>query len=218
MGWYTRTLFPCLMDWTLGQPSFQRERRLALAPAYGVVLEVGFGTGLNLPHYPSTVTSLTALDPTLALRSRLARRLAAAPMPVTCVQGTAEMLPCADTRFDCVVTTWTLCTICDVGRALRNIRRVLKPGGLYIFLEHGRSDDTRLAWWQDVYNPLHKCLAGGCNVNRSIDTLITQSGLELTRLDCFTMPSMPRLLNRMYRGVAQPVSIQQNSAVAPGGQ
>lgn len=207
MGWYTRHIFPRILDSILRRPSFQRERRLALVPAYGEVLEVGFGTGLNLPHYPPTVTSLTALDPTLALQPRVARRRAAAHMPVTCVQDTAERLPFADACFDCVVTTWTLCSIPDVVCALRHIQRVLKPGGVYVFLEHGRSDDPRLAWWQDVYNPLHKCLAAGCHVNRPIDRLITQSGMQITQLDCFSMPRLPRLLSRMYRGVAQPVRL-----------
>jgi len=207
MGWYSRYIFPRILDSILRRPSFQRERRLALVSAYGEVLEVGFGTGLNLPHYPPTVTSLVALDPTLALRPRVARRCAAAWMPVTCVQSTAERLPFENARFDCVVTTWTLCSIPDVVCALRHIQRVLKPGGRYVFLEHGRSDDPRLAWWQDLYNPLHKCLASGCHVNRPIDRLIMQSGLQITQLDCFSMPSMPRLLSRMYRGVAQPVPL-----------
>ena len=207
MGWYARHIFPRIMDWVLRRPSFQRERRLALAPAYGEVLEVGFGTGLNLPHYPPTVTSLIALDPTLALQPRVARRLAAAQMPVTCVEGTAERLPFENARFDCVVTTWTLCSIPDVVCALWHIQRVLKPGGIYVFLEHGRSDDPRLAWWQDIYNPLHKYLTGGCHVNRPIDTLIMQSGMQITQLDCFSMPSMPRLLSHMYRGVAQPAPL-----------
>ena len=207
MGWYRRYIFPRILDRVLRQPGFQRERCLALAPAYGKVLEVGFGTGLNLPHYPPVVTSLVALDPILALQARVARRLAAAHMPVTCVQDTAESLPFANACFDCVVTTWTLCSIPDVVRALRHIQRVLKPGGRYIFLEHGRSDDPRLARWQDIYNPLHKCLAGGCNVNRPIARLITQSGMQITQLDCFSMPRMPRLLSRTYRGVAQPVPL-----------
>ncbi len=203
MGWYTRHIFPRIMDRILRQPAFQRERRLALALAYGEVLEVGFGTGLNLPHYPPTVTSLVAVDPTLALQLRVARRRAATHMPITCVQGTAEMLPFTDASFDCVVTTWTLCSIANVGRALQHIQRVLKPGGRYVFLEHGRSDNLRLAQWQDLYNPLHKCLAAGCHVNRPIDTLIAQSGMKILQLECYSMPSMPRLLSRMYRGVAQ---------------
>jgi SAM-dependent methyltransferase len=207
MGWYTQHIFPRLMDAILRRPSFQHERRLALAPAYGAVLEVGFGTGLNLQHYPPTVTSLVALDPILALQPRVAQRRAAAHMPVTCVQGTAEMLPFADACFDCVVTTWTLCSIANVVQALQHIRRVLKPGGRYVFLEHGRSDNARLAWWQDLYNPLHKCFAGGCNVNRPMPTLIAQSGMEIIQLDCYCMPSMPRLLSRMYRGIAQPAQL-----------
>jgi len=207
MGWYTRHIFPRLMDRILRRPNFQRERRRALAPAYGEVLEVGFGTGLNLPHYPPTVISLIALDPVLALQPRVAQRLAAAPMPVICVQGTAEKMPFDNARFDCVVTTWTLCSIPDVVGALRHIQRVLKPGGSYVFLEHGRSDDPHLARWQDIYNPLHKYLAAGCHVNRPIDTLIAHSGMQITQLDCFTMPNMLPLLSRMYRGIAQPARL-----------
>jgi ubiquinone/menaquinone biosynthesis C-methylase UbiE len=204
LGWYTRYIFPHIMDWSLRQPIFQHERRIALAPAYGKVLEVGFGTGLNLPHYPAIVTSLTAVDPHPVLPKRVAQRLAATHIPVTRRDISAVRLPFASATFDCVVTTWTLCTIPEVVRALHEMRRVLKCNGRYVFLEHGRSDSTRVAWWQDVCNPLQRCIAGGCNLNRPIAQLIAQAGFEITTLERFLMPGLPRLFSKMFRGIARP--------------
>jgi ubiquinone/menaquinone biosynthesis C-methylase UbiE len=192
------------MDWSLRQPVFQHERRVALAPTYGKVLEVGFGTGLNLPHYPAVVTSLTAVDPHPVLPKRVAQRLAATHLPVTRCDMSAVRLPFANATFDCVVTTWTLCTIPDVVRALHEMRRVLKCHGRYVFLEHGRSDSRRVAWWQDLCNPVQRCIAGGCNLNRPIAQLITQAGFEVTTLERFPLPGLPRLFSKMYRGVARP--------------
>jgi ubiquinone/menaquinone biosynthesis C-methylase UbiE len=209
MAWYTRYIFPHIMDWSLRQPIFQRERRVALLPAYGKVLEVGFGTGLNLPHYPAAVTSLTAVDPHAVLPQRVAQRLAATHIPVTRLDISAVRLPFATASFDCVVTTWTLCTIPDVVRALQEMRRVLKSTGKYVFLEHGRSDSARVAWWQDRCNPLQRCLAGGCNLNRPMARLIGQAGFEITTLERFLMPGLPRLFGKMFRGVARPALIKR---------
>jgi ubiquinone/menaquinone biosynthesis C-methylase UbiE len=192
------------MDWSLRQPIFQHERRVALAPAYGKVLEVGFGTGLNLPYYPAVVTSLTAVDPHPVLPKRVAQRLAATHIPVTRRDISAVRLPFASATFDCVVTTWTLCTIPDVVRALHEMRRVLKCNGRYVFLEHGRSDSARVARWQDLCNPLQRCIAGGCNLNRPIGQLIAQAGFEVTTLERFLMPGLPRLFSKMFRGIARP--------------
>jgi ubiquinone/menaquinone biosynthesis C-methylase UbiE len=205
MHWYKQHIFPRLMDWSMRQPAFQRLRRLALAPVYGEVLEVGFGTGLNLPHYPPAVTSLTTVDPMAALQHRVARRITASGIQVTRLLSPAETLPLDEDRFDWVVTTWTLCTIADPVTALQEMSRVLKPNGQYVFLEHGRSDDTRVARWQDALNPLQKRLACGCNLNRPIDQLIQQAGLEITTLERFYMPSIPRPFGAMYRGTALPV-------------
>jgi ubiquinone/menaquinone biosynthesis C-methylase UbiE len=204
MGWYTRYIFPHIMDWSLRQPAFQRERRIALAPAYGKVLEVGFGTGLNLPYYPAAVTALTVVDPHPVLPKRVAQRLAVARMPVTRLNISAETLPFDEACFDCVVTTWTLCTIPDAVGALRHMQRVLKPAGKYLFLEHGRSDEPRIAWWQDFLTPLQRCLAGGCNLNRPIAQLITSAGFEIPTLERFLIPGLPRLFSKMYRGIALP--------------
>ena len=204
MGFYADHVFPRLMDWGMGTRKFRQERQQALAPLHGAVLEIGFGTGLNLPHYPMAVTSLTAMDPATLLPKKVARRISEGSLQVELVRLSAEALPFEDGRFDCVLSTWTLCTIPDAVAALREVGRVLKPGGKYVFLEHGRSDDARVARWQDFFNPLQQRLACGCNLNRPIDALITQAGLKLENMDRFLMPGIPRIAGEMYRGIAIP--------------
>ena len=204
MAFYADHMFPRLMDWSMGTRRFQEMRKEALAPAYGHVLEIGFGTGLNVPHYPAAVTRLTALDPGRHLQKKVARRTAAAAMPIELVHLSAETLPFDDHRFDCVASTWTLCTIPDVVAALREARRVLKPDGKFIFIEHGRSDDATVATWQDRLNPLQRVIACGCNLNRPIATLIAQAGLKMEHLDRFRMAGVPRVGGEMYRGIAAP--------------
>lgn len=203
MGVYADCIFPHLMDWSMRGKHRRREREAALAPAFGDVLELGFGTGLNLPHYPGAVRTLTALEPADMLPRRVARRIGAARMPVERVRRAAESLPFPPGRFDCVVSTWTLCTIADPVSALREIIRVLRPGGRFLFIEHGRSDDPAVARWQDRLNPVWKPIGCGCNMNRKIDDLIRRAGLEIRRLDRFLFPGDPRVLGETYRGVAQ---------------
>ena len=173
---YATYIFPRLMDWVLRGERFQTERRLLLTPVHGVVLEIGFGTGLNLPHYPTTVTALHTVDPAPLLPDRVAVRVAQASFPVHIQHVSAERLPYDDASFDYAVSTFTLCTIPDPARALRDIRRVLKPDGHFLFLEHGRSDDPLIARWQDRLNPLQHGLACGCNLNRRIDRLVLDAG------------------------------------------
>ncbi|MEK6325339.1 MAG: class I SAM-dependent methyltransferase [Acidobacteriota bacterium] len=181
----------------------QEQRREALAPLRGHVLEIGFGTGLNLPFYPAQVTRLTALDTERMLPKRVEKRIAEARVPVERIKLDAGgRLAFEDEAFDGVVTTFTLCSIRDVGSALAEIRRVLKPDGRYAFLEHGRSDDPRVAKRQDFFNPIQKLIACGCNMNRPIDQLIRGAGLEMTVLDRYQLPDTPRVLGEMYRGVA----------------
>jgi ubiquinone/menaquinone biosynthesis C-methylase UbiE len=203
MGFYAQQIFPRFMDWTMKRRLFQQERVLALAPARGDVLEIGFGTGLNLPHYPPSVERLTTVDPMQSLPERVAERCRAVSFPVQVVAMTAETLPFDDAQFDCTVSTWTLCTIPDPIAALREVKRVLKPGGLFLFSEHGRSDDPRVAAWQDRLNPLQHVVACGCNLNRRIDRLVLDAGLTLDRLDRFELPGVPRLAGTMYRGQAR---------------
>jgi ubiquinone/menaquinone biosynthesis C-methylase UbiE len=202
MGLYATQIFPRLMDWVMARPAFSQLRESLLKPASGAVLEIGFGTGLNLCHYPATITCLSIVDPALLLPMKVTHRMAAAPYPIQTVQITAEQLPFSDREFDTVVSTWTLCTIPNAVRALREVERVLKPGGRFLFLEHGRSDDHKIAMWQDRLNPIQNVIGCGCNLNRQIDQLIIQAGLTIVHLDRFSMPSVPRLAGEMYRGTA----------------
>lgn len=204
MGLYSTYVFPRLMDWVMSGPGFQRLRHELLQSVRGEVLEIGLGTGLNLSHYPGGVARLQAVDPAPLLPDRVAERIARAPFPVELSRISAEQLPYKDRSFDCVVSTWTLCTIPDPREALREVRRVLKPTGQFLFLEHGRSDDARTATWQDRLNPIQNVIGCGCNLNRRIDRLITEAGLRIVQLDRFAMEGVPRIGGEMYRGVAMP--------------
>jgi SAM-dependent methyltransferase len=176
---------PRLQDWMMG---FLDELRPdTLRHTGGEVLEVGFGTGRNLALYPAEVKSVTGIDPLVTDGvATVDARVAAARFPVTRTALRADgALPFDAGRFDCVVTTWTLCSIPDAAAALREMRRVLKPGGRYVFVEHGRSQRESTARWQDRLNPLWSRLADGCNINRPIDRIVAQSGFELTSIDRF---------------------------------
>jgi len=203
MGLYSRHIFPRLMEWVMRGKEFRPLREDLLAPLHGKVLELGIGTGLNLPHYPKTVTWLHAVDPANLLPTIVTERGASQSFPIRIQRVTAESLPYENQAFDFVVSTWTLCTIPDPVRALREVGRVLKPGGILQFLEHGRSDDQAIAAWQDRLNPIQKIIGCGCNLNRPIDQLIQQAGLKIMTLDRFQMESVPRLGGEMYRGTAQ---------------
>lgn len=204
MGFYSKHIFPRLLDWSLGNPQMGKYRRRALEPAAGKVLEVGFGTGLNLPYYPEAVTEITALDSERMLEERVARRVKESVAPVTFVQLDAGgRLPFADGSFDTVVTTFTLCSIARVAEALAEMRRVLKADGRYVFLEHGRSDVATVARWQDRLNPLQKVIGVGCNMNRRVDGLIKENGFAVEHLERFLLPKTPRLLAEMYKGTAR---------------
>ena len=202
MGFYCDHIFPRLMEWVMAGAEFRHLRRELLASTNGDVLELGIGTGLNLPHYPPTVTELHAVDPAQLLPKTLAARSAHLSFPVHIQRESAETLTYADRRFDSVISTWTLCTIPDPVHALQQVGRVLKPGGTFLFLEHGRSDDQKIAVWQDRLNPIQNAIGCGCNLNRRIDHLISQAGLTITHLERFTMENVPRLGGEMYRGTA----------------
>jgi ubiquinone/menaquinone biosynthesis C-methylase UbiE len=200
---YERRVFPHVLDFTMR--ALEELRAPTLTGARGEVLEIGFGTGLNLAHYPNGVARVVTVDPMDALPERVRTRIESAPFPVEIHHLPADRrLPFDAGRFDCVTMTWTLCTIPEPLAALAEMRRVLKPSGQLLFIEHGRSDDPKIARWQERWNPIQNVIACGCNVNRKIDALVEQGGFELRSLERFAAERMPRLFAEMYRGVAVP--------------
>ncbi len=191
---------PRLQDWAMRQMDDLRPE--TLEHAEGDVLEIGFGTGLNIRHYPPGVKSLTGLDPLDVVTERARERISAAPFPFEHHALRADRrLPFEDARFDCIVTTWTLCSIPRPQEALLEMRRVLRPGGRYVFVEHGRSESPSTCRWQDRLNPYWRRFADGCNMNRAIDGLVEEGGFELVEMRRFRGRG-PRVLAEMYRGIA----------------
>lgn len=204
MGLYARYIWPFLVDVGMRNKDTARLRANWIPHARGDVLEVGIGSGLNLPYYSSEVKRVYGVDPSLELQ-RMARKRAAGGLPVEFLSQSAEQpLPLADTSVDTVVVTWTLCSIPDVSPALQQMRRVLKPSGRLIFLEHGRAADARVVVWQDRLTPLWKRFTGGCHLNRKIDELIVGAGFRITELQTCYLPG-PRAMTFTYQGFAQPL-------------
>ena len=201
MGFYQDQVVPRITNVALGSGEFDRIRRRVTAGLAGEVLEVGFGSGLNVPHYPPGVKRVRAVDPATVGRKLAAGRVAASPVPVEYVGLDGQVLPVESGRVDHVLITWTMCTIPDVEAALREMHRVLRPGGQLHFAEHGRSPDPRVVRWQDRLTPLQRRIYAGCHLNRPIDRLVRQAGFRITRLDNFYLPG-PRTFGYTFEGVA----------------
>jgi ubiquinone/menaquinone biosynthesis C-methylase UbiE len=201
VGFYQDQILPRATDVLLGGKEFARLRARVAADLDGEVLEVGFGSGRNVPHYPPTLKRVRAVDLATVGRRLAAKRIAASPVPVEYIGLDGQDLPLEDESVDQVLTTWTLCTIPDVQRALVEIRRVLCPGGSLHFLEHGRSPDPKVLRWQDRLTPIQRRIAGGCHLNRPIDRLVGDAELEVTHLDNYYMRG-PKPLGYMFEGVA----------------
>lgn len=178
-------------------------RERLLTSARGRVLEIGAGTGANLRYYPGDVESITCAEPEAAMANRLERRLREQTRHVTIVHAPAERLPFTDAEFDTVVSTLVLCTVDDQRRALREIKRVLKPGGRLLFIEHVRSDRPGLARWQDRLNGLNRLVAGGCNCNRATLDAIRDAGFALTTLTRGELAKAPPFLRPLIVGAAE---------------
>ncbi len=202
MGIYSRFIFPRLCDWAMRTPRIERLRREALSEVDGEILEIGFGTGLNLGHYPEHVRHLTAVDPGVGMTRIARRRIERSHIDVDFRVQSAEELPFEDGRFDCVVSTWTLCSIRDSGRAVSEIGRVLRPGGRYIFLEHGLGDDPGVRQWQHRLTPLQRRLADGCRLDVDIEALIRMGPFREVQVERFVLGRTPRIVGSMYRGLA----------------
>jgi ubiquinone/menaquinone biosynthesis C-methylase UbiE len=202
MGFYQNQIVPLLINLTMRQRNLTAYRSRVVPAAEGQVLEIGIGSGLNLPFYTRNVRQVIGLDPSPKLLSMARGNLRPGLSPVEFVEGSAEAIPLETESMDTVVMTWTLCSIPDAGRALREMSRVLKPTGRLLFVEHGRAPDPNVQWWQDRLTPIWKRLGGGCHLNRAIKVLIEDAGFRFERLDTGYMRG-PKPMSFMYEGSAR---------------
>jgi ubiquinone/menaquinone biosynthesis C-methylase UbiE len=195
-------IIPRLCDFVLDRPSVAKLRRELLSGASGEVLEIGFGTGLNLAHYPERVGRITVVDPNPGMYRRARRRIQESGMEVEKRLLSSEELPFEEGKFGCVVSTFTLCGIEDVHRALGEIYRVLEKGGRFLFLEHGVSPDPRVQKWQRRLNGLERRLADNCRLDRNVRSLVGKQPFRSIESDEFYLERAPRTHGYIYRGVA----------------
>jgi ubiquinone/menaquinone biosynthesis C-methylase UbiE len=201
MGFYQDQVVPRITNVTLNNRECAQIRQRVTAGLAGEVLEVGFGSGLNVPYYPAEVKRVRAVDPATVGRRLAAKRLAASPVPVEFVGLDGQELPVETGSVDHVLITWTMCTIPEVETALREMYRVLRPGGELHFAEHGRSPDPGVARWQDRLTPLQRLIFAGCHLNRPIDRLVTETGFRMTQMENYYL-SGPKPYGYVYEGVA----------------
>ena len=204
MGFYDDHFVPRLVNVSCGLSSLEHLRRSTCSGLHGRVVEIGFGSGLNIPFYPDTVDSVAAVEPA-DLGWKLAQsRLATASVPIERSGLDGQSLPFPDDSFDCALSTWTMCTIPDVHTALLEMRRVLKPGGTLHFVEHGLAPDEGVQRWQRRLEPIQKRVAGGCHLTRQIPDLVREGGFELQDLDTFYEHGVPKVLGALSLGVTAP--------------
>lgn len=201
MGWWRDQVVPRVADRALDTDELDRLRARACAGLSGDVLEVGFGSGLNARHYPPAVRVVLAVEPSDVAWRMAQRRLATAPVRVVRTGLDGQRLDIPDESVDAALSTFTMCTIADLDQALRELTRVLRPGGRLHFVEHGRSDEPHVARWQDRLQPLHGRLAGGCHIDRPIATHLERSALQVGRLET-SYGQGPRPFGFRYVGTA----------------
>ncbi len=204
MGFYGEQVFPRAMNLVMNTATTREIRARVCAGLAGEVVEIGFGTGHNLPYYPTSVTRIRAVDPSTVGARLAADRIAACPVPVEMAGLDGQSLPFEDGSVDAVLSTWTLCSIPDAVAALREVRRVLRPGGTFHFVEHGASPDVSVRKWQDRLNPIERRIACGCNFNRDIEALVQAGGLHIDQLDRYYAKGDPKFAGYTYEGVATP--------------
>ena len=202
MGFYAEKVLPRIVNAACGMKGNEPIRERVCAGLHGRVLEIGFGSGLNVPHYPEAVTGVAAVEPA-DLGWKLAQdRLAASTVPVERTGLDGQSLPLPDDSCDTALSTWTMCTIPDVGRALQEVRRVLKPGGTLHFVEHGLAPDDKVQRLQHRLEPVQKRLFGGCHLTRQISDLLVDAGFTITEQDVFYEDGAPKFLAADTLGVA----------------
>lgn len=202
MGFYEDKLLPYGIDFALSRKPILKARERVTRGLVGEVVEIGFGSGLNLPFLPPEVTAIHAVDPSATAKHIARKRIASCPVPIEWSGLDGQRLPLPTASMDAALCTFTLCTIPDATQALREVLRVLKPGGALHFLEHGRSPDQQVAKWQDRLNPAQRVIAGGCNLNRAIAALIRDAGFTLESLDNYYLPG-PRFAAYLSEGRAR---------------
>jgi ubiquinone/menaquinone biosynthesis C-methylase UbiE len=201
MKLYSQIIFPRLLDWSMSSPELSKYRQEILANVKGKILEIGFGTGLNLPFYPDSVKELITVDVNPGMNALARKRIASSPITVEQQVLNGEALPMPNNTFDYVVSTWTLCSIAKVDNALAEIYRVLKPGGTFIFIEHGLSDIPKTQVWQNRLTPVQKIIGDGCHLNRNMQSLI-EKHFDAVKLERFVMKDLPAIAAYTYKGTA----------------
>ena len=204
MGFYNDVLLPKLCHLAMRNRRLLPYRERVVGLAEGRVLEVGVGSGLNLPFYRAGVREVVALEPAPKLIAMATRLTRASAVPVRLIEASAEAIPIDDDSIDTVVTTWTLCTIPQAEVALAEVRRVLRRSGRLAFVEHGLAPDKRVRYWQDRLTPAWRSISGGCHLNRPIRRMIEASGFRVDRLETGYMPG-PKPMTFMYEGSAHPM-------------
>jgi ubiquinone/menaquinone biosynthesis C-methylase UbiE len=202
MQFYSQMIFPRLCDFFLNTPLVAKHRRELLVHAFGNVLEIGFGTGLNLPYYPETVSKITTVDPNVGMNRLAKKRIKQSGIEVDQRVLGGERLPFDDNSFDAVVSTFTLCSVEDVSRALSEVYRVLKPGGRFLFLEHGLSTEPNVRKWQRRLNWLQMRLADGCRLDRNIKELVASQPFSGVEIEEFYLEKSLKTHGYLYRGMA----------------
>jgi ubiquinone/menaquinone biosynthesis C-methylase UbiE len=205
MGFYARRVLPHIINMAMKNKDARRLREILIPQARGEVLEIGIGSGLNLPFYSAEVQHVVGVEPSLALQEMAAKRAATGRTRVDfLLQSAEEPLPLPDQSIDTIVMTWTLCSIPNAPKALTQMKRVLKSDGRLLFIEHGRAPEPRVVAWQDRLTPIWKRIGDGCHLNRKIDELIAAAGFEIGELETCYLPG-PRPMTYTYQGFAQPV-------------
>jgi ubiquinone/menaquinone biosynthesis C-methylase UbiE len=202
MSFYEDRILPHLIQMGMRKKDLAVYRHRLVSAAEGRVLEIGVGSGLNFPHYGKNALCVVGLDPSVKLLSMAEGASSGVSLPVELLRASAETIPLRDESVDTLVTTWTLCSIPNVAQALSEMRRVLKPTGRLLFVEHGRSPDPGVCRWQDRLTPFWKRIGGGCHLNRAIGELIKDAGFRVERLDTGYMKG-PKPMTFMYEGSAR---------------